>query len=69
MRLIALPRPSRSAHALLGQSLLIVAGVRLTRADRPGGNATIVKNELGTGYRLLRVARWEEGIAFAPGVS
>jgi molybdate-binding protein/DNA-binding XRE family transcriptional regulator len=68
VRLIALPRPSRSALALLGQGLVHVAGVHLARADRPGGNAAIVKNELAAGYTLLRVARWKEGIAFAPGL-
>jgi molybdate-binding protein len=26
-----------------------------------------VRSEIGTDYKLLRVARWEEGIAFAPG--
>jgi len=26
-----------------------------------------VRSELGAGYKLLRVARWEEGIVFAPG--
>jgi hypothetical protein len=39
------------------------------RADHPGGHAAIIKDELGAGYSLLRVARWEEGIAFAPGLS
>src|SRR5262249_48653154 len=61
VRLIALPRPSRTALTLLGQDLLHVAGVHLTRADDPGGNAAIVKKELGAGYNLLRIARWEEG--------
>jgi molybdate-binding protein/transcriptional regulator with XRE-family HTH domain len=68
VRLIALPRPSRTALALLGQGLVHAAGVHLTRADHPGGNASIVKDELGAGYSLLRIARWEEGIAFAPGL-
>jgi molybdate-binding protein len=69
VRLIALPRPSRTALALLGQGLVHVAGVHLTRADHPGGNAAIVKDVLGAGYSLLRIARWEEGIAFAPGLN
>jgi molybdate-binding protein/DNA-binding XRE family transcriptional regulator len=68
VRLIALPRASRAALTLLGQGLVHVAGVHLTRADHPGGNAAIVRDELGAGYCLLRVARWEEGIAFAPGL-
>lgn len=68
VRLIALPRPSRTALSLLGQGLVHVAGVHLARADEPGGNASIVRRELGAGYSLLRVARWEEGVAYAPGV-
>jgi molybdate-binding protein/DNA-binding XRE family transcriptional regulator len=67
VRLIALQRPSRMAMTLLGQGLIHAAGVHLSRADQPDGNARVVRNDLGLGYRLLRVARWEEGIAFAPG--
>ena len=67
VRLIALQRPSRTSLSLLGEGLVHVAGVHLTTADQPGGNATVVRSELGSGYSLLRVARWEEGIAFAPG--
>jgi molybdate-binding protein/DNA-binding XRE family transcriptional regulator len=67
VRLIALQRPSRMSLTLLGQGLVHAAGVHLTRADQPGGNARVVRSELGVGYSLLRVARWEEGIAFGPG--
>jgi molybdate-binding protein/transcriptional regulator with XRE-family HTH domain len=66
VRLIAIQRPSRMSLSLLGEGLVHVAGVHLTSADQPGGNASVVRNDLGSGYRLLRVARWEEGIAFAP---
>jgi molybdate-binding protein/DNA-binding XRE family transcriptional regulator len=66
VRLIALPRSSRTALALLGQGQVHVAGVHLATADLPRGNAAIVRRELGSGYNLLRVARWEEGIAAAP---
>ncbi|HKI19791.1 MAG TPA: substrate-binding domain-containing protein [Isosphaeraceae bacterium] len=69
VRLIALPRSSRTALSLLGQGLLHVAGVHLTTAGQPGGNAGIIGRELGPGYTLLRAARWEEGITFAPGLS
>jgi molybdate-binding protein len=67
VRLIALQRPSRMSLELLGRGLVHVAGVHLSRADQSGGNARVVRTELGAGYSLLRVARWEEGIAFAPG--
>ena len=73
----ARPRRGRSADrlaarqprglSLIGRGLVHVAGVHLTTAGQPGGNAAIVRRELGAGYSLLRVARWEEGIAFAPG--
>ncbi|MBV8313262.1 MAG: substrate-binding domain-containing protein, partial [Planctomycetaceae bacterium] len=67
VRLIALHYPSRTALTLLGRGLVHAAGVHLNRAGQPEGNARVVRSEVGAGYRLLRVARWEEGIAFAPG--
>jgi molybdate-binding protein/DNA-binding XRE family transcriptional regulator len=66
VRLIAVQSPSRKSLSLLGQGLIHAAGVHLTRADRPEGNSAVVRSALGTGYGLLRIARWEEGIAFAP---
>ncbi len=69
VRLLALERPSRAALALLGQGLVHVAGVHLSGADNRAGNAAVVKKALGPGFALLRVARWEEGIVFAPGRS
>jgi molybdate-binding protein/transcriptional regulator with XRE-family HTH domain len=67
IRLIALARSSRAALTLIGQGLVHVAGVHLAPAERPGDNAAIVRRVLGAGYNLLRVARWDEGIVFAPG--
>jgi molybdate-binding protein/transcriptional regulator with XRE-family HTH domain len=67
IRLIALPRASRTALSLMDAGLVHVAGVHLAPAEQPEGNAAIVKRDLGAGYHLLRVARWQEGIAFAPG--
>jgi molybdate-binding protein/transcriptional regulator with XRE-family HTH domain len=66
VRLVALERTSRMSLTLLGQGLVHVAGVHMARADQPGGNAGVVRNELGLGYCLLRAARWEEGITFSP---
>jgi molybdate-binding protein/transcriptional regulator with XRE-family HTH domain len=68
-RLLAFQRPSRAALTLLGQGLVHVAGVHLSRTDEPEGNAAVVRAELGPGYTLLRVANWEEGIALAPGLN
>ena len=64
IRLIALPRSSRSALELLGQGIVHAAGVHLGRSGEAGGNAAVV----GPGFRLLQVARWQEGIASKPGL-
>jgi molybdate-binding protein/transcriptional regulator with XRE-family HTH domain len=69
IRLLALQRPSRVALALLGQGLVHVAGIHLSRSDEPRGHAAVVRSELGPGYRLLHVADWEEGITLAQGLA
>lgn len=68
VRLIALPRSSRSALELLGQGVVHAAGVHLVKAgdDEGDGNASAVRETLGPGYTLLHAARWEEGVAFEP---
>jgi molybdate-binding protein/DNA-binding XRE family transcriptional regulator len=66
VRLLAFPRPSRTALALLGQGLVHVAGMHLSRADEPEGHAASVRSLLGAEFALVRVAHWEEGIAFSP---
>jgi molybdate-binding protein len=66
VRLLALPRSSRSALALLEQGLVHAAGVHLAAAGASEGNAAAVRHGLGPGFQLLRVARWEEGISLAP---
>jgi len=66
MRLIVLRRNSAAALDLLAGGLVHAAGLHLAPAgDRPG-NRTAARARLGTGFRLVRVARWEEGIAFHP---
>jgi molybdate-binding protein/DNA-binding XRE family transcriptional regulator len=65
-RLLALARPSRQALSLLGQGLVHVAGVHFATPGEPDGNSRAVRNNLGAGYRLLRVARWQEGLSVAP---
>ncbi len=66
LRLIVIPRSSRAALTLLGQGLVHAAGVHLGSAEAGRGNAASVRKLLGAGYRLLRVAKWEEGLAVAP---
>jgi molybdate-binding protein/transcriptional regulator with XRE-family HTH domain len=68
IRLIAFPRSSLTALSMMGQGLVHVAGIHLSTAGHAGGNGAVVGRELGAGYNLLRVTRWEEGIAFAPGL-
>jgi molybdate-binding protein/DNA-binding XRE family transcriptional regulator len=68
VRLIVLPRSSRAALALLGKGLVHAAGIHLSGTDQPDGNAAVVRRELGPGYSLLRVARWEEGVVCSPGL-
>lgn len=63
LRLLAFTRSSRSALALLKQGLAHVAGLHLSSSDDEDQNAQVVRAELGPQYRLIRVARWEEGIA------
>lgn len=63
VRLLVLPRSSSAALRLLGEGLVHVAGVHLTKAGARRGNADSVRTQLGAGYSLLHVARWEEGLA------
>src|SRR5262249_35454086 len=64
-RLLALHRTSRQALALPGQGLVHAAGVHFATEQNPDANARTVGGVLGDGYRLLRVASWEEGVSLA----
>src|SRR5262249_28088458 len=66
-RVIILPRSSRQALALLGKGLIHVAGLHLATREMPDRNRLLVRNQLGKGYRLLRVVRWQGGLALSPG--
>ncbi len=66
IRLLPLLRSSRAALDLLGRGLVHAAGVHLSRSTELEGHCRVVLAALGSGYSLLRVARWEEGIALAP---
>jgi molybdate-binding protein/transcriptional regulator with XRE-family HTH domain len=68
-RLLVLPRSSREALDLLGRGLVDVAGVHLAAATDSDGNTAAIKSVLGSGYSLLKVASWQEGLAVGPGVS
>lgn len=66
LRMLVLPRSSRQALDLLARGLVHVAGLHLSAAGRRDGNAAAVRERLGDGFRLLRIARWQEGLTVAP---
>ncbi len=66
VRLIVLTRSSREALLLLKRGLVHAAGVHLASAQDADGNGQIVRSQMALGFRLLRVARWEEGVALSP---
>jgi molybdate-binding protein/DNA-binding XRE family transcriptional regulator len=66
VRLLVLARSSRDALELLGKGLVHVAGIHLATAAAPHGNAQAVRAALESGYCLLRLAHWQEGLALAP---
>ena len=63
-RMIVLRRSSGAALRLLKQRRVHVAGVHLSAAGERHGNSDVVSREIGLPVLLLRLAQWEEGIAF-----
>lgn len=66
LRVIALTRSSTAALSLLGERKVHVAGVHLSSVGEKGGNGASVRSCLGPRYKLLRLTRWEEGVALSP---
>jgi len=66
LRVIPLPRSSREALSLLERGLVHAAGVHWFPESGRDGNASVVSTSLGSGYALLHLARWQEGVALAP---
>lgn len=66
LRLLVLPRSSSQAMELLRQGLVHLAGLHLSTVDAPDRNEQLARETLGEGCRLVRLARWQEGIAIAP---
>ncbi len=66
MRMIVLGRSSSAALNLLAENRVHVAGIHLATAGGRSGNAAVAARELGKAAGLLRIARWEEGVAFRP---
>jgi molybdate-binding protein/transcriptional regulator with XRE-family HTH domain len=65
VRLLPLTRSSRAALELLREDRVHVAGVHLGAGEV---NRAVVREVLGPGYCLLRLARWEEGIMLGQGL-
>jgi molybdate-binding protein/transcriptional regulator with XRE-family HTH domain len=65
MRLLTLVRSGREALDLLARGLVHVAGVHFTTEGASAGNDRAVRAAVGRGHRLLRIARWDEGLAVA----
>ncbi|MDX1946237.1 MAG: substrate-binding domain-containing protein [Pirellulaceae bacterium] len=66
LRMLVLTRSSGEALDLLQQGLVHVAGVHLAASDQQRGNLAAVRQRFPGDAALLRVAVWEEGLAFQP---
>ena len=69
VHVLPLIRSSRQALELLRQGVVHVAGIHLQDRSAPAGNVRAVRQLLGPGYSLLRVTRWQEGLALAPSLA
>ena len=65
MRLIPLIRSSREALALLERGVVHAAGVHWSDDGETDANAAMVSERLGPGFRMLHMARWQEGLALS----
>jgi molybdate-binding protein/DNA-binding XRE family transcriptional regulator len=64
-RLLVFPRGGRAALELLRQRLVHVAGLHYSTDELPERNAETARAQLGNHGLLLRLARWETGVALA----
>ena len=64
-RLLVFPRGGRAALELLRRRLVHVAGLHYSTEAAPDRNAETVRAQFGGDCRLLRVAKWESGVALA----
>jgi molybdate-binding protein len=67
-RMVVLRRSSRQSLRMLGDGTIHLAGVHLSAAGAVDDNRAAVREMIGSGFRLLKVARWEEGLAISPRV-
>jgi molybdate-binding protein len=64
-RLLVFPRGGRGALDLLRRKLVHVAGLHYSTEEFPQRNTEAARAQLGGDSRLLRMAKWESGIALA----
>jgi molybdate-binding protein/transcriptional regulator with XRE-family HTH domain len=68
VRVLPLTRASQNALALLESGLVHAAGLHWSEEAAKDANASVVARTLGNGFRLLHLARWQEGVALGAGV-
>jgi putative molybdopterin biosynthesis protein len=51
---------------MLREGLVHLAGLHLATKEDPDRNSQVIRESLGDGFRLVRIARWQEGIALSP---
>ncbi len=66
IRLMILPRSSRQAVEMLHQGLVHIAGLHLATCASPGENEKAAGEILSDRFEMVRLARWQEGVALAP---
>jgi len=68
IRVVALTRGSREALELLKRGLVHAAGLHWSDESSEDANAAMVTSVVGDGFRLVHVARWQEGVALESSV-
>lgn len=62
-RLLTFSRGGGVALDLLKQGVVHIAALHRSTADHPDRNVETARERLGSGFRLLRCAEWQEGVA------
>lgn len=68
-RMLVFQRGGAAALELLRSGAVHLAGIHRSTTDQPNRNVETVRTELGSGYQMIRVVHWEEGIALPRGDS
>lgn len=67
-RLLVFTRSSQQALEMLRQGLVHIAGVHLANPRQPHENIEAVGRIVGRTCRVVRMARWQEGVVLTPGL-